>query len=127
LFPNFCFFFFAAKKEAEECKQKLTDLLNNAKSIAPLTPDLQKEFLEVCIRYSIVVYILVLNIYVAITNLVQKVILTGLDNTFCCLHILKLIRERLYEHKSIIFHICLSSIIEKPNEKHDDRGNFSCI
>jgi hypothetical protein len=82
------FFFFAAKKEAEECKQKLTDLLNNAKSIAPLTPDLQKEFLEVCIQYSVVVYIpfLVLNIYVAITNLVQKVMLTGLDSVFFCLH-----------------------------------------
>lgn len=64
--------FFAAKKEAEECRQKLTDLLNYAKSVARLTPNLEKEFLEVCIRYSIVVYIpfLVLSIYVAITNLV---------------------------------------------------------
>ncbi|WJX17991.1 hypothetical protein P8452_07839 [Trifolium repens] len=35
-----------AKKEAEECRQKLTDLLNYAKSIARLTPNLEKEFLE---------------------------------------------------------------------------------
>lgn len=35
-----------SKKEAEECRQKLTDLLNYAKSIARLTPDLEKEFLE---------------------------------------------------------------------------------
>ncbi|WJX53519.1 hypothetical protein P8452_39503 [Trifolium repens] len=38
--------YFAAKKEAEECRQKLTDLLNYAKSIARLTPNLEKEFLE---------------------------------------------------------------------------------
>ncbi|PNX99869.1 structural maintenance of chromosomes protein 5-like, partial [Trifolium pratense] len=36
-----------AKKEAEECRQNLTDLLNYAKSIARLTPNLEKEFLEV--------------------------------------------------------------------------------
>ncbi|KAK2440243.1 structural maintenance of chromosomes protein [Trifolium repens] len=35
-----------SKKEAEECRQKLTDLLNYAKSIARLTPNLEKEFLE---------------------------------------------------------------------------------
>ncbi|CAJ2639085.1 unnamed protein product [Trifolium pratense] len=35
-----------AKKEAEECRQNLTDLLNYAKSIARLTPNLEKEFLE---------------------------------------------------------------------------------
>ncbi|GAU38915.1 hypothetical protein TSUD_119810 [Trifolium subterraneum] len=35
-----------SKKEAEECKLKLTDLLNYAKSVARLTPNLEKEFLE---------------------------------------------------------------------------------
>ncbi|CAI8583498.1 unnamed protein product [Vicia faba] len=35
-----------SKKEADECRQKLTDLLNRAKSIARLTPNLEKEFLE---------------------------------------------------------------------------------
>lgn len=44
--------FFAGKKEAEDCRQKLTELLNYAKSIARLTPDLEKEFLEVCFIYS---------------------------------------------------------------------------
>ncbi|XP_057458731.1 structural maintenance of chromosomes protein 5 isoform X2 [Lotus japonicus] len=34
------------KKEAENCKQQLTDSLNYAKSIARLTPELEKEFLE---------------------------------------------------------------------------------
>jgi hypothetical protein len=59
--------------------------LNYAKSIARLTPNLEKEFLEVCIKYSIVVHIPfhVSNIYVAIPN--QKVMLPG-ENLFCCLH-----------------------------------------
>ncbi|KAK7243423.1 hypothetical protein RIF29_38219 [Crotalaria pallida] len=34
------------KKEAENCKQQLTDCLMHAKSIALLTPELEKEFLE---------------------------------------------------------------------------------
>ncbi|XP_061369771.1 structural maintenance of chromosomes protein 5-like, partial [Gastrolobium bilobum] len=34
------------KKEAENCRQKLTDTLKYAKSIARLTPQLEKEFLE---------------------------------------------------------------------------------
>lgn len=43
--------FFLGKKEAENCRQRLTELLNYAKSIARLTPELEKEFLEVCNRY----------------------------------------------------------------------------
>jgi hypothetical protein len=46
---------FAAKKEADECRQKLSELLNYAKSIVELTPNVEKEFLEVCIRYLNVV------------------------------------------------------------------------
>ncbi|KAL9329885.1 hypothetical protein ACSQ67_004888 [Phaseolus vulgaris] len=34
------------KKESENCRQKLTDSLKYAKSIAQLTPELKKEFLE---------------------------------------------------------------------------------
>ncbi|WVZ24282.1 hypothetical protein V8G54_002826 [Vigna mungo] len=34
------------KKESENCRQKLTDSLRYAKSIAQLTPELKKEFLE---------------------------------------------------------------------------------
>jgi len=41
---------FSGKKESENCRQKLTDSLKYAKSIAQLTPELKKEFLEVCVR-----------------------------------------------------------------------------
>ncbi|KAK2386251.1 structural maintenance of chromosomes protein [Trifolium repens] len=35
-----------SKKEADECRQKLSELLNYAKSIVELTPNVEKEFLE---------------------------------------------------------------------------------
>ncbi|XP_057458150.1 structural maintenance of chromosomes protein 5-like [Lotus japonicus] len=38
--------FDGCKKETENCRQQLTDSLNYAKSIARLTPELEKEFLE---------------------------------------------------------------------------------
>jgi len=44
---------FSGKKESENCRQKLTDSLKYAKSIAQLTPELKKEFLEVCVRKKI--------------------------------------------------------------------------
>ena len=39
----------SGKKEAESCRQQLMESLKHAKSIARLTPELEKEFREVCV------------------------------------------------------------------------------
>lgn len=44
---------FLGKKEVENCREQLSAAKRHAESIALITPELEKEFLEVCLYYGL--------------------------------------------------------------------------
>ena len=104
---------FAAKKEAEECRQKLTDLLNYAKSIARLTPALEKEFLEVCIRY-LYTFLFLFLVLMFQSPISSRRLLLG-EIIFCCLLFdFELDTWKDYMNTKHVFLRSSSSIIKTP-------------